>query len=32
MAIETFGFTNAGPFNKVTFEFDKHVNVFGGSQ
>ena len=30
MAIETFGLTNAGPFKKVTFEFDKHVNVFVG--
>ena len=30
MAIETFGLTNAGPFDKVSFEFDKHVNVFVG--
>ena len=30
MAIDTFRFTEAGPFADVTFEFDPHVNVFVG--
>ena len=30
MAIQTFGFTNAGPFKSVAFEFDRRVNVFVG--
>ena len=30
MPIKTFRITNAGPFDDITFEFDKHVNVFVG--
>jgi len=31
MPILDLQFTNAGPFNDITFEFDEHVNVFVGS-
>ena len=30
MPIKTFRITNAGPFDDITFEFDKQVNVFVG--